>query len=96
MKAFKAQLAVKLLFLALFCVILASCGKNPEVIYINGKIYTLDKNNTVVEALAVYEGKILATGKSSELTEKYKDAKVIDLKGKTVVPGFMDRRLRVG
>ena len=90
MKAFKAQLAVKLLFLALFCVVLASCGKNPEVIYINGKIYTLDKNNTVVEALAVYEGKILATGKSSELTEKYKDAKVIDLKGKTVVPGFID------
>ncbi len=82
--------ALKILFFALFCIFLASCSKNPEVIYVNGKIYTLDKNNTIVEAIAVYEGKILATGKSSELTEKYKDAKVIDLKGKTVVPGFID------
>lgn len=82
--------ALKILFFAFFCIFLASCSKNPEVIYVNGKIYTLDKNNTIVEAIAVYEGKILATGKSSELTEKYKDAKVIDLKGKTVVPGFID------
>lgn len=82
--------ALKILFLAVFCIFLASCSKKPEVIYVNGKIYTLDKNNTIVEAIAVYEGKILATGKSSELTEKYKDAKVIDLKGKTVVPGFID------
>ncbi len=81
---------LKLLVIALFCVLLASCSKKPEVIYVNGKIYTLDKNNSVVEAIAVYEGKILALGKSSELTEKYKDAKVIDLKGKTVVPGFID------
>ncbi|MCC7159113.1 MAG: amidohydrolase [Ignavibacteria bacterium] len=81
---------LKLLVIALFCVLLASCSKKPEVIYVNGKIYTLDKNNSVVEAIAVYEGKILATGKSSELTEKYKDAKVVDLKGKTVVPGFID------
>lgn len=81
---------IKLLLIAFFCVILASCGKNPEVIYVNGKIYTLDKNNTIVEAIAVYEGKILALGKSSELREKFKDAKVVDLQGKTVVPGFID------
>ncbi len=82
--------SLKLLIIAFFCLFLASCSKNPEVIYINGKIYTLDKNNTIVEAIAVHEGRILALGKSGELTEKYKDAKVIDLKGKTVVPGFID------
>lgn len=86
--------ALKFLVIAVFCVFLASflasCSKNPEVIYINGKIYTLDKNNTIVEAIAVYEGRILALGKSSELQEKYKDAKVVDLKGKAVVPGFID------
>jgi predicted amidohydrolase YtcJ len=80
----------KLIIAALLCVFLASCSKKPEVIYVNGKIYTLDKNNTVVEAIAVHDGKILALGKSSELTEQYKDSKIIDLKGKTVVPGFID------
>ncbi len=82
--------ALKLLLIASICVFLTSCSKKPEVIYVNGKIYTLDKNNTIVEAIAVHEGKILALGKSSELTEKYKEAKVVDLKGKTVVPGFID------
>ncbi len=82
--------ALKLLIIVCFCVFLAACSKNPEVIYTNGKIYTLDKNNTVVEAIAVHDGKILSLGKSSELTEKYKNAKVVDLKGKTVVPGFID------
>ena len=67
-----------------------SCGKKPEIIYVNGKIYTLDKNNTVVEAIAVGEGTIIATGTTNELKEKYTSAKVVDLQGKTVVPGFID------
>jgi len=63
----------RLAVIGIFCIFLASCSKNPEVIYINGKIYTLDKNNTIVEAIAVSEGRVLALGKSSELTEKFKD-----------------------
>jgi predicted amidohydrolase YtcJ len=81
---------IKISLALVFCALLASCSKNPDVIYTNGKIYTLDKNNTIVEAIAVREGKILATGKSKDLTDKYSSAKVIDLQGKTVVPGFMD------
>jgi predicted amidohydrolase YtcJ len=81
---------IKISFTLVFCAFLASCSKNPDVIYTNGKFYTLDKNNTIVEAIAVREGKILATGKSSDLTDKYSSAKVIDLHGKTVVPGFID------
>ncbi|MCC6865969.1 MAG: amidohydrolase [Ignavibacteria bacterium] len=90
MISLKAKKVLSLLFIAVFCIFLSACTKTPEVIFVNGKIYTLDKNNTIVEAIAVHEGKILALGKSSELTEKYKDAKLIDLKGKTVVPGFID------
>lgn len=81
---------IKLSLIVVICLFIASCSKKPDVIFINGKIYTLDKNNTVVEAIAVAEGKIIALGKTSEIQEKYKDANVIDLKGKTVVPGFID------
>lgn len=80
----------KITLILVFCAFLASCSKNPDVIYTNGKIYTLDKNNTIVEAIAVREGKILTTGKSKDLTEKYSSSKVVDLHGKTVVPGFID------
>lgn len=82
--------SLKLLLIVVICIFISSCSKKPDTLFINGKIYTLDKNNTVVEAIAVGEGKIIALGKSSELQDKYKDAKVIDLKGKTVVPGFID------
>jgi predicted amidohydrolase YtcJ len=81
---------IKLSIFLLLGVFFASCSKNPDVIYINGKIYTLDKNNSIVEAVAVREGKILAVGKSKDLTEKYSSAQVVDLGGKTVVPGFID------
>lgn len=84
---------MRLIRTALFLLLgifLASCSKNPDVIYINGKIYTLDQNNSIVEAVAVREGKILAVGKSKDLTEKYSSANVVDLGGKTVVPGFID------
>ncbi len=81
---------IKITLILILGIFLASCSKNPEVIYVNGKIYTLDKNNTIAEAIAVREGKILAAGKSKDLTEKYSSAKVIDLEGKTVVPGFID------
>ncbi|RPI17666.1 MAG: amidohydrolase [Ignavibacteriae bacterium] len=82
--------AIKILFLLSFCIFLASCSKKPDVIYINGKIYTLDKDNTIAEAVAVSEGKILAVGKSKELTDKYSSSRIVDLNGKTVVPGFID------
>ncbi len=81
---------IKITIILLLGVFLASCSKNPDVIYVNGKIYTLDKNNSIVEAVAVREGKFLAVGKSKDLTEKYSSVQVIDLGGKTVVPGFID------
>ncbi len=76
--------------LLLIVVMLSSCSKSPDTIYVNGKIYTFDKNNNVVEALAVKEGKIYETGKSEELKKKFEKAEVIDLQGKTVIPGFTD------
>ncbi|MGA2668499.1 MAG: amidohydrolase [Ignavibacteria bacterium] len=81
---------LKFLALLLLPLLFVSCSKKPDVIYTNGKIYTLDKNNTIAEAVAVSEGKILALGKTKELTDKYPSSKTIDLKGKTVVPGFID------
>jgi predicted amidohydrolase YtcJ len=82
--------AYKLLILLVLTIFISSCGKKIEIIYTNGKIYSLDKNNSIYEAVAIGEGKIIALGKTGELKEKYPSAKVIDLNGKTVVPGFID------
>lgn len=73
-----------------------SVYKAAESIYKNGKIYTVEgKNweNKPVEAMAVgNNGKILAVGSAASLTAKYKGkaTKTVDLKKKTVFPGFID------
>jgi len=70
--------------------LLTSCGKSPDTVYINGVIYTLDDNNATYEAMAVKDGKIINLGSSNELKEKYSGRNIVDLKGKCVIPGFTD------
>ena len=71
-------------------ILISSCGKSPDIIYINGKIHTLDENNNLVEAIAVRNGKIMDIGTSKEITDKYSADKVINLENKTVIPGLID------
>jgi predicted amidohydrolase YtcJ len=77
----------------LLVLLLASCAKQEKATLIiqGGKIYTVDVENSVVEAVAVKGEKILVTGTTSEL-EKYKDDKtqVIDLGGRVMTPGFIE------
>lgn len=67
-----------------------SCSKAPDVVYFNGKIHTMDNNNSVVEAVAVKDGIIMETGTSQEITGRYESAEKIDLAGKIVIPGLTD------
>lgn len=71
-------------------VTLCSCSKKPDTIFTNGKIYTMDNNNTLVEAVAVKDGKIIETGNTKTITEKYSGANNVDLKGAVVIPGLID------
>jgi imidazolonepropionase len=41
-------------------------------------------------ALAIREGKILAVGKTSEVTKSFRGEYVLSAKGKTILPGFVD------
>ena len=67
-------------------------AQNPaDAIYHGGDIVTVDDKNPTAEALAVKDGKIVAVGKKAELLKLKGDAtRVIDLGGKTLVPGFVD------
>lgn len=74
--------------------ILSACGggrSNADLIFINGIMYTADEARPTAEAVAVAGNKILAVGSTDEI-EQYADAgtRVIDLAGKTMVPGFND------
>ncbi|MCX7834114.1 MAG: amidohydrolase [Ignavibacteria bacterium] len=75
-------------FIAIF--VFVGCSKNPDVVYYNGKVYTLDDKNTIAEAIAVKDGKIISVGSNKEIKENYSNVKAVDLGGKCVIPGFID------
>ena len=81
---------IKSLLIILLVVTITSCSKSPVTLFVNGKIYSLDANNTVYEAMAVRDGKILEIGTTAKVKEKYDTKDVVDLNGKTVIPGFTD------
>src|SRR4051812_3046620 len=64
---------------------------SPDLVLTNGKVLTLDGRSSVVEALAVLDGKILATGSNASIKSIISPrTRVLDLAGKTVVPGLID------
>lgn len=67
-----------------------------DKIFINSKIYTMDKDRSIYEALGVNRNKIEALGSNDEvLSLKDNDTEIIDLKGKTIVPGFNDSHVHL-
>jgi predicted amidohydrolase YtcJ len=62
-----------------------------DLVLINGKVYTVDAHNAVVQAVAVIDGKILFAG-SSEQVRAYigNKTQVIDLAGRLVTPGIIE------
>ncbi len=69
-----------------------SCMNRPHAdqIVFNGTIYTVDETFSTAEAMALKDGKILATGPADEILGKYKAATTIDLQGGFVYPGLID------
>jgi len=77
---------------------MADAGKSvaaatgADAIFVGGDIVTINDAQPTAEALAVKDGKILAVGSRAEIEAAHKGAatQVIDLAGKTLLPGFLD------
>jgi len=83
--------------LATLPLVLATAGafaQAPDLILVNGKIVTADERGSVREALALRDGRIVALGKSAEIKRRAgKQTRVIDLGGRTVIPGLIDSHM---
>lgn len=70
---------------------LAAAQPPADAIYHGGHIITVDDKNPMAEALAVKDGKILAVSNKADVMKLRGDAtKLIDLEGRTLLPGFID------
>lgn len=84
-----------LIFTTIFLSILMfACGTDKpsaDLIIINGTVATVDSANTIAEAIAIKDGKILFVGTNSEVNSYKGDStKIIDADGNFVMPGFID------
>lgn len=69
-------------------------AQNMKTAFINGKVYTVNENQPTAQAVVVEQNKIIFVG-SNEDAKKFIDpsTNVIDLKGKLMLPGFIDNHV---
>ncbi len=85
---------MKALALAAACA-LPLFAAEADLILHNGRILTVDAKFSIREAVAIGGNRVLAVGTSKEVLGKFRGARttVIDLQGKTVLPGLIDAHL---
>lgn len=65
-----------------------------DILLFNGDIHSMDIPGSVYQAIAVYHGRILATGSNEEILPLAGPrTQHIDLQGRTVLPGLIDSHL---
>ena len=72
----------------------AALAQTADTILINGKIITVDPDNSVVQALSIRDGHIVAVGSNDDAEATAgPNTEVIDLNGRTVIPGLIDSHI---
>ena len=63
-----------------------------DIIFTNGDVVTLDDKRPAAQAVAIKGTRIVAVGKAKDILARWKSegTEVVDLAGKTLVPGFVD------
>src|SRR5262245_20399419 len=62
---------------------------DPDLILTNGRIHTMDDASRVVSTVAIKDGRFLEVGSGARWPAG-RETEVIDLRGRTVVPGIID------
>ena len=78
--------------LVVFSICVAAFGADADLILHHGKIVTVDSGFRIVEAISIKGGRITAVGTSANIlgAERTSRTRVVDLGGKTVLPGLID------
>ncbi|MFP3388088.1 amidohydrolase [Brevibacillus sp. SIMBA_040] len=67
-----------------------------DTVFLNGQVVTVDAENRIMEAVAVKGNQILAAGSNEEIKQHiHAETKIIDLQGKSLLPGFIDAHLHI-
>src|SRR5271155_4201192 len=66
-------------------------ARDPDLIVVNGKVYTVDSRQPTAEAFAVKDGRVLALGSTADIRALAGvNTEIFDAQHMTLVPGFND------
>lgn len=69
---------------------------HADMILLNGRFHTVDQSQPLATAVAIQDGKFLAVGDAEEvMRHRGQGTQVIDLQGRTVIPGLNDSHLHL-
>jgi hypothetical protein len=71
-----------------------AAAQDADVLLTHGNVYTVAEKQPKAEAIAVKSGRIVFVG-SNDDAKKFHTAKIIDLHGRTVLPGFTDSHCHI-
>lgn len=81
-------------FLAGFFIGGMTRAEDADLLLTNGNIYTVTEKQPKAEAVAVKANRIVFVGSNKD-AKKFHAAKIVDLHGRTVVPGFTDAHCHI-
>lgn len=88
--------AISLLFILAYFWIKTDFVKTPDTLYFNGNILTINEKQPNAQAMYVKNGHIEAIGSDEDMLQSApKNIHKVDLKGTTVMPGFIDPHTHV-
>lgn len=81
-----------LFFISLIFLLTQNCVKfkTADLVIHNARIYTVNEEFEVAQAMAIKDGKIVMIGKEHEIMNKYRAEELIDAETRPIYPGFMD------
>jgi predicted amidohydrolase YtcJ len=71
----------------------APTGNHAELVLVNGRIHTMDGSGTIARSVAIRDGRFAAVGDGVPVAGP--GARVINLKGRTVVPGLIEPHVHI-
>ncbi|OUU78296.1 MAG: hypothetical protein CBC38_07970 [Gammaproteobacteria bacterium TMED78] len=82
-------------FIFLLCLFpFFAASQTPDIVLYNAKILTIDEDFSIHEAVAIDDNKILSVGENEAIQSlSSSETLMIDLEGKTVIPGIIDSHL---
>lgn len=83
-----------ILALALAAMPASAIAAGADLLLVHGKVLTVDKRFSIASTVAVKDGKIVAVG-GDEVAKRYRGARIVDLKGRVLMPGFNDTHVHI-